>query len=258
MSGGLGDASSGAHGSAKARGRDPNGAHAVATTPAVIARAGPVKDPKGRSLALRPLEPEPAQPPLSTYSRIVRTLRVALPIAAIAVVVAVFYSGRAPQGATELAFRTGQFAALQSGLRLTNPRFTGATSAGEPFLIRADWAEPDGPDPKIIELNAISGSISTADGRELALTATEGTLRPKEQTVELTGGVSIETSDGYAFTTDTLHADAENRILESAGPIEGVGPLGELSAGLFRVEDGADGVIWFENGVTATLRRMVE
>lgn len=229
------------------------------TIGAHTARTGRIRETPSRSRARRAEAPRPPREPRTDavrgYSATVRFLRIGLPLAALAVLVGVFLSGRSgPQSSTELIFRTGQFAALQTGLRLTNPRFTGATSAGEPFLIRADWAEPDGPDPELVDLNAVSGEIVLADGRKATLNASEGELAPKGQTVLLTGGVSMATSDGYTMTTETMRANARERLMVSDGAVQIRGPMGELSAGRLRIEeDDGGGVIWFEEGVTARL-----
>ncbi|MBX2855245.1 MAG: LPS export ABC transporter periplasmic protein LptC [Rhodobacteraceae bacterium] len=205
--------------------------------------------------------PPPRQAPQrvsSSYSSAVRWLRLGLPLMALAILVGVFYSGRPSGGAQEIIFRTGQFAALQGGLRLTNPRFTGATSAGEPFMVRANWAEPDGPDPERIALNTVVGEIVQANGEKLTIQAAAGELAPKAQTVTLTGGVTLRTTDGYTATTQTLRADAKQRSMISEGQVHTHGPLGQLTAGNIRVEQDAGGVLYFENGVHVLLEKVAE
>ena len=101
----------------------------------------------------------------------------------------VFTSNRPGVAGLELPIASGEILALQSGMRVTNPRFTGATSAGEPFLIRADFAQPDGPDPNRIELSKIVGSITTEEGRKVGLTSAAGVLQPKLNSVTLSDGV---------------------------------------------------------------------
>ena len=205
--------------------------------------------------------PPPRQAPQrisSSYSSAVRWLRLGLPLMAVAILVGVFYSGRPSGGAQEIIFRTGQFAALQGGLRLTNPRFTGATSAGEPFMVRANWAEPDGPDPQRITLNTVVSEIVQANGEKLTIQASSGELAPKAQTVMLSGGVTLRTTDGYTATTQTLRADAKKRSMISDGQVHAQGPLGQLTAGNIRVEEGQGGVMYFENGVRVVLQKVAE
>ena len=231
-------------------------AFAEQTPPSTARRAPPPED-GGEGPSYTP-PPRPTPRASNSYSSVVRWLRLGLPLMAVAILVGVFYSGRTNSGAQEIIFRTGQFAALQGGLRLTNPRFTGATSAGEPFMVRANWAEPDGPDPNRIALNTVVGDIVQANGEKLTIQAAEGELAPKAQTVMLTGGVTLRTTDGYTATTQTLRANAKQRSMVSDGQVHAHGPLGELTAGAIRVEEGAGGIMYFEKGVRVVLHKISE
>lgn len=195
---------------------------------------------------------------MSGYSRIVRFLRLGLPLAALGLLAAVFFSGRPSVETTELMFRTGQIAALQSGMRLTNPRFTGETAAGEPMLLRADWAEPDSPDPEKIALSGIRGSIEMRGGRAIAVTAVSGEMLPKAKEITLADGVVIETSDGYRFETSGLSANLETKTMASAGAVEGAGPLGAIKAGAMRIDDAEAGVVVFTDRVTLVITQAAQ
>lgn len=142
---------------------------------------------------------------------------------------------------------------LSEGLKLSNPRFTGETAKGEPFTLSAGWALPDGPRPDMVELNDVAGEIHLADGRMVTLSAAEGVFRPKEDMVAITGDVRVTRSDGYELTATSARLDASAGALSAEGPVHGVGPVGEITAGSLRAErNGAAGpgdYIWFENRV---------
>jgi lipopolysaccharide export system protein LptC len=201
-----------------------------------------------------------ARPRLGRYSRAVRILRVALPLVALALMSTIFLFTRdtLPPG---IRFSAKDFAALEDGLRLSEPRFTGTTDAGEPFVVSAEWALPDSADPTEIRLHAIRASIAMADGRTAELTAADGMLRPKAQTVALTGGVRLTTSDGYVAETETAEADLRARTLVAPGAVMAEGPLGRIEAGRLDMvrpdparDPDAEELIVFQNRVRVVYR----
>ncbi len=141
--------------------------------------------------------------------------------------------------------------ALGEGLRLTNPRFTGATAKGEPFTVTAEWALPDGPRPENVELSKVSGELNLIDGRFVELSALSGLLQPRANVIELAGSVAFIASDGHELRAASARLDADESRLTAGGPIKVSGTMGRIEAGSLRVERrGEDGdFIWFENRV---------
>ena len=190
------------------------------------------------------------------YTSMVRFMRIVLPLAAIALMGGLFLIYQPPSRVGDLTFV--DVGKLASGLELKNPSFTGATSAGEPFLLRADRAIPDGPDPDEVELENVRGEIVRDNGETIRLNAAAGAMTLKSNTMVLTGGVTISTSSGYEMQTEVLRGDADSRNLVSDGHVRGVGPAGEIEAGRMRATDDEGGVAWFEDGVTVTIRQLVK
>lgn len=169
-------------------------------------------------------------PRLGRYSRAVRILRILLPLGALALLSSIFLITRDPFPAG-ITFSAADIEAFDAGLKLTEPRFTGTTDAGEPFILRAAWALPDAPDPSEIRLSGIEAQIFLADGREARLAAAKGTLKPKAQIVVLEGTVTIDTSDGYRAATARAVADLRARTLVVPELVTAEGPLGRIDAG---------------------------
>lgn len=206
-----------------------------------------------------PPEPPPRRA-LSGYSRVVRWLKVALPLLALALLSLIFLVPRESRFESGLVYTTADLLALGEGLAVTRPRITGATAAGEPFVVEADQAVPDGPDPSRVTLERVRAELVQKDGREVRLAAAEGTLAPKAQALSLEGEVRLTTSDGYAVRTERVEADLRAGTVKAPGPVEAEGPAGSIAAGSFRArrvgegEDALGGLspgdyLWFEGGV---------
>jgi lipopolysaccharide export system protein LptC len=202
-----------------------------------------------------------------TYSKFVRWFKIGLPLLALGLLSAVFLLPRDNGFDGGLIYSTADLLALGEGLTVSNPRFTGTTEEGEPFVVSAVTATPDGPDPKEVVLASPEAKVDL-DGRSVVLTAATGTLLPKESRLSLSGGVTLITSDGYKVTTDAVDANIKSGALDAPGAVRAVGPQGAIEAGSFRAERapkvkaGATPAatkdlsvgdrIWFENRVKVT------
>lgn len=171
---------------------------------------------------------------VSRYSRRVRWMKVLLPVGSVLLVVAIFLAGRRLDEATSL-LSAEEIAALSAGLRLEAPRIAGRTDSGEPFILQADWAEPEGPVPDRIALNRPTGELTLADGRLVLGRADTGLLERSAGEMWLRGEVEIETSDGYRFESERIRVLLSSREAESPGEVFGEGPSGSIEAGSMRI-----------------------
>jgi len=181
-------------------------------------------------------------------SGIVRFLKVALPLAALGLVAALFLVSRGDIG------RGVSVSAIDfdvtDGLRLSQPRFTGVTRNGQPFVITADRALPDGPDPDRVGLGPVRGEIEMDAARRVTLTAQGGEIRPKLNTMRLEGGVAAETTDGYRLSAARADIDMKAETLAADGPVAVSGPAGDIASGSMRAARRDENfVVWFENRV---------
>ena len=180
----------------------------------------------------------------------VQAAKVGLPVLAVGIIASFFLFSNARYD-DAVTFDGVDLSALGEGLKLTNPRFTGATAKGEPFTVTAEWALPDGPRPENVELSNVSGELNMIDGRFVELSALGGNLMPRANIVELSGSVAFVSSDGYELRASRARLEADRNLLTAEGPVTAKGPMGRIEAGSLRVERrGEDGdFIWFENRV---------
>lgn len=181
-------------------------------------------------------------------SGIVRLLKVALPLAALLLIAALFLVGDREDRGGGLGFSGVEFDG--EGLRMAQPRFTGLTPDGLPFRVTADWALPDGPDPEHVGLGPLEGQLTLDDGRVATIAADGGDLRPREELLSLRGGVVATLSDGWRVEASGATLDGTAQTLSAAGPVRGAGPSGEIEAASMRAARvGESHYVWFEGGV---------
>ena len=223
----------------------------------------------------RPAAPQAAPRPAGAgYSRAVRWLKIGLPLLALGLLSTIFLVPREVDFEGGLVYTSADLLALGEGLAVTRPRIAGATEKGEPFVVEAESASPDGPDPTRIDMAAVRAEFEQLDGRRIQLQAETGTLRPKEESLTLEGDVTLTTSDGYEVRTRTVLADLRAGTVEAPEAVSAQGPDGTIESASFRalrVRDGeakddardvgapdlAAGLspgdyLWFEGGVRVT------
>lgn len=198
---------------------------------------------------------------------IVRVLKIALPLAAVGIFASTFLFSNARFASKDgLSFDGVDLSALDEGLKLANPRFTGATNRGEPFSVTAKSALPDGPKPTEVAMEDVTGQIQLEDGRVVTLSAEMGVLYPQEKVLDLTKGARFATSDGYSVSAATARMEAETSTVSAAGGVMAEGPIGRITSDELRATRGPDRAegaaatdkavyIWFEKRVKVRIDR---
>lgn len=192
------------------------------------------------------------QQEMRRYSQAVRWMKILLPIIAAVVIGLIFLVGRERGGVADS--ETVAAARLGAGLKLENPRFAGVTETGEPFVVTALSALPDGAMPNLIDLEQPSGEITLGDGLVLTARAETGEMFREDERLNLQGSVVIESSDGYRFETERVEMDLAGKTARAPGSIHAEGPRGGISADSVRMEQAENRkvVIRFEGNVRVT------
>lgn len=190
------------------------------------------------------------------HSRLVAILKVGLPLLALLLLASLFLISPDDGLEGELVFSQGDLAALGSGLRITRPTFSGMTRGEDPFRFTAELVVPDAAPPTRAEVTGLSGEIDFAGGPGVAVAAETAELDIEAQRMALDGAVRVETTDGYRVTAPAMDVDLRGGVLEAAGPVETVGPMGSITAGSLRIAPGEAGppVISFGDGVRLVYR----
>ncbi len=172
------------------------------------------------------------------YSRFVGVLKVALPLAAIAIVGGILAW---PQIFPSVARLRQSLVAIGveelAQSRMVNPRFRGVDDQGQPFALSADVATPSTRGPDLTELENPRGDLARSDGSWVALTASEGIYDRARRLLDLGGRVTVFHDQGYEVQTSKMHFNIATSIIEGNEPVSGQGPDTEFQSEGFRIED---------------------
>jgi lipopolysaccharide export system protein LptC len=179
-------------------------------------------------------------------------LKVALPLAALAILSTLFLVARRIDPEAALPYAEVDVEELAREPRMTAPTYAGTTSDGSALTLSADEARP-----------AAEGAPAAAAGLRLELAAPDGSrtdlaaatarMDPDAREVVLSGGVTVTTSSGYRLETAEVAAKLDRTGLESRAPVTATGPAGEIRADsmVLRQDDQTPGayVLVFNGGV---------
>jgi lipopolysaccharide export system protein LptC len=167
------------------------------------------------------------------YSKIVRWLRLVLPLVAVAIVVMLF-TWTLLDESTQIAEKPKGKGMDQAENELVAAKFESRDSNGNPFTLtaaRALQGQPkEGQDEKIIYLEKPSGEMLLEQGRTITLSAVQGEYDQGRQALRLEGGVRLSTGDGYEVDTDKVLVNIKDSRADSSAPVTGHGPAGTIEA----------------------------
>jgi lipopolysaccharide export system protein LptC len=176
-------------------------------------------------------------PALRRRSRMVRTLRWALPAAAGALVLTLGVQMVMSAAARRSPHQDQPATVLQ----MTNPRFIGRDERGRPFRILAKTATRNERDASQIILE--QPDVSVGEGAEVSRAlAQSGVYSEKDRILNLSGDVRLDDGKGNRFTSSTAVVDTRAGSVKGGGPVTGEGPKGDLSAREYDVQDKGDKV----------------
>lgn len=148
-------------------------------------------------------------------------------------------------------------------VRMVNPRFTGRDAHGAPYVIEATAAVRNVRDPSRLILENPQMNVIAEGRQNLQVTATQGVYNRRRAQLDLSGAVCLKTisahaiefqlvgapdgqcletvsgqseeSNSYAFKTSQARVYINSGIAEGEEPIEGRGPMGQISAEGFAI-----------------------
>lgn len=187
------------------------------------------------------------------HSQLVGILKIGLPLLAVALLASLFVLPGEERRGTGLIFTEADLESLGQGLRVTEPVLTGSTREDDPFRFTAEVVVPDAAPPTRADIEELEGEIRFIGGQRFTLAAPVADVDLETQVMNLSGRVTVTSSDGYRVSADAVTVDLLAGTLEAEGNIDGSGPMGAIAAERMTIVPAETGegrrVFSFGNGV---------
>jgi lipopolysaccharide export system protein LptC len=166
----------------------------------------------------------------SFHSRMVGILKIALPLAALALLSTLFLFSRTIDPEAALPFVEVDLAERAREPRLTAPTWAGVTDDGAALTVTAAEVRP-GSSETNATARGLRAVLELSRGGQAELTSAGGSLDSASDMLTLEGDVVVTTTTGWRVAADRMLVALERTHVESPGPVDATGPAGELTAG---------------------------
>jgi len=129
------------------------------------------------------------------------------------------------------------------GVTMLNPRFNGRDANDQPFIITAATAKQRRGEKQAVDLE----SPVLEDSMGTVVSAADGVYDRAARTLLLNGDVELLDASGYRFTSESATMYVQDNRIEGDTPLTGGGPLGEVRADTYKLENGGQKVILIGN-----------
>lgn len=187
------------------------------------------------------------------HSSMVRSMRLLLPIAALAVIVVImaWKSDKTPVVAVPREEISPQ---TVSQNELINPKFQSEDTNGQPYSITADKATQNAEDMNTLLLQKPVADMTLKSGGVVKVTATNGQYQQEQKGLTLDGNVTVHHNSGYEIQTEKMNVDVTGQIITSDTPVTGHGSQADISATGLNV-DGNSKIVTFKGPAKLTLHK---
>lgn len=183
-------------------------------------------------------------------SRRVRRLRVALPLASLAVVLLAVALGVLAR--IELGFNFAGVDITADGISMDAPKLSGSDGKGRTYEVTAESAVQDLADPTIVRLFGIKAEVHQTDGRWAEFSADSGVYDAGAERLRLDENIRIRSSENYAADLSKAEIDLATGKVDSDAPVAFSSTLGAVEAQGMQVDE-KGGTVTFSDGVKMTV-----
>lgn len=167
--------------------------------------------------------------PGSSYDRLVAILKLALPIAALALLAAIIVWPLTHTQEFSFLLSKQRVAMSKERLRVDNAVYRGETMRGQPFVIRARGALQRSSAVPIVELDRLSADVRLDTG-PATVTAPTGAYNMTKDLLDIAGPVRVDSAAGYTLNGADVRVSLVDRTVTSASTVIGTIPLGSFRA----------------------------
>lgn len=162
-----------------------------------------------------------------TRTRIVRWLRVLLPLVALAILSTMFLFSRQPDGDASIPYAEVDAEQMAREPRIVAPEYAGVTGDGAEVTLRALDATP-ATDERDAALQQVALEWVRPDGLSAHLTAPDAGVG--QDLIALSGGVDISLSSGWTLSAPEVEAATDRSHLGASNGVVATGPFGRITS----------------------------
>ena len=166
----------------------------------------------------------------NSHSLIVAWAKIALPLAALTLLSTLFLFSDKVDPQLAQFYAKVDVAELAREQRMTSPTYAGMTEDGAALTVRASAARPDPNGGSGASAEGLVAKVETREGLVTDLTASTGLLDPGGAGIQLSDGVSVQTSTGYRMATPVVQIATDRSRLEAPQAVMADGPFGSINA----------------------------
>lgn len=165
------------------------------------------------------------------WTRLVRFLRIALPLLALAILSTVFLVARHLNPDDAIPYSDVDVADRLREPRMTSPDYAGTTADGADLRVTAETATPEKPETAMgAAAQAVQGVLTTPDGIRTDLRSLSAQMDAAGDSVTFDGAVDLATSAGYSVQTERMVARTNQTEVRSLSPVTATGPGTRITA----------------------------
>ncbi len=188
-----------------------------------------------------------------TYSRVVLWLKVALPLAALAILSTLFFVAETLDPEAAIPYAEVDVERILREQGATAPNFGGVTADGVKIALSAAAIRPAADDRNRWTGTTLTANFDLPSGAVITLDSPEGIVDATQRQAILQGGAVLTSTTGYRVTTEQIVASFDEGTVVAEKGIVAEGPPGTITAGrmvLNRVDgDPPNHHLVFEDGV---------
>jgi len=188
------------------------------------------------------------------HSRLVRILRVAIPLVVVAgltgITLVTYYNPL--RMLNKLPIDISNLVVSGSKVTMEQPRLSGFTKDARAYEFTADAAAQDLTKPDIVELRNIHAKVEMQDKTTMVMTAVNGIYDTKAETLRLERNIVLSSSNGYKGRLSEARIDIRKATVVSDQPVELELLQGTLNANRLEIVDSGD-LVRFHGGVSMVM-----
>ena len=166
-----------------------------------------------------------------TYSRMVRWLKVAMPLAALAILSTLFFVAETLDPDAAIPYADVDVERLLREQGITRPAFGGVTEDGVAISMSAASIRPGTDQRDRLTSTDLTAQLTWPDDARIDIASPEGIVDVSGNEAILSGGATLQSTTGYIVTSDKIIALMNEASVFSQGAIAADGPIGSLTAG---------------------------